>query len=131
MTTVHGNEGKVTIGSDELKVRSFNLTIRAPISNDTAIGDEWDVNITGAPKSWNGTLTASYKKGAAAAQDALAAGASVTLNLYAAGDGAGETFYSGTALVEERGLSSSPTDPVEVTFTFTGTGPLATERVAP
>ena len=47
----------------------------------------------------------------------------------AAGDGAGETYYSGTALIEERGLSSSVTDPVEVTFSFTGTGALAKETV--
>lgn len=129
MTTVHGNEGKVLIGTDELKVKSFTLTIRSPISNDTAIGDEWDVNITGAPKSWSGTLTATYKKGTAAAQTAAAAGASIALGLYAAGDGAGEDYYSGTALVEEQGLSSSTTDPVEVTFNYVGTGPLAIETV--
>ena len=116
MTTVHGNEGKVLVGTDELKVKSFTLTQRSPVSNDTAIGDEWDVNITGAPKSWSGTLTATYKKGTAAAQTALAPGASVTLELYVAGDGAGENYYSGTALVEEMGLSSSLTDTVEVTF---------------
>jgi hypothetical protein len=129
MTTVHGNEGKVTVGSDELKVRSFNLTIRAPVSNDTAIGDAWDVNIAGAPKSWSGSLTATYKKGTAAAQTALVPGASVTLSLYAAGDGAGEDYYTGTALVEERSFSHSITDPVEVTFSFVGTGALAEETV--
>ena len=129
MTTVHGNEGKVMVGTDELRVRSFSLTTRAPVSNDTAIGDAWDVNIAGAPKSWSGTLTATYKKASNEAQEALAAGASVALELYAAGDGAGETYYSDTALIEERGLSSSVTDPVEVTFSFTGTGALAKETV--
>ena len=128
MTTIHGNEGYVSVNSNELKVKSFQLTINAPVTPDTEIGDEWDTNIAGAPKNWRVTLTLSKKTGSAA-QDDLDEGAQIATGLYSAGTGSGKKYYSGNARVETVDESQDPTNPVGVTVTAVGNGPLARQTV--
>lgn len=126
---IHGNKGYVSIGSDELKVKNFSLTKTAPVTDDTAIGDDWETKITGAPKSWSGSLTCSLKKNSAA-QTALAVGAEVTVNLYANGNASGEDYFSGSAIVESIDHSQDFSDTANVTFNFVGNGALNEETVA-
>ncbi|UES51573.1 hypothetical protein [Roseibium aggregatum] len=128
MTTIHGNEGYVSVNSNELKVKSFQLTINAPVTPDTEIGDEWDTNIAGAPKNWRVTLTLSKKTGSAAQND-LVEGTQIAVGLYSAGNGSGQAYHSGNARVETVDQSQDPTNPVGLTVTAVGNGALARATV--
>jgi len=126
--TIHGNEGYVSIGSDELKVKSFALNISAPLADDTDVGDEFEKKLAGAPKSWSGTLTCSLKR-TSAAQTALQPGAEVTVNLYSGGNASGQTYHTGSAMVESIDRTQDFTNASSITFNFVGNGALTESTV--
>ena len=129
MPLIHGNKGSVTAGGEDVaKVQSFNLSIEAPISDATAMGEDWETHLPGAPKRWSGSITAKRVKGDAG-QAELSAGASVVLHLYDNGAEVGETYYSGTATVTSMQHAQGRSETIDMTFEFTGNGPLAEEEV--
>ncbi len=129
MTTVHGNEGSVNVGTNTVaKVTAFDLTIEAPIADATALGEAWETHQGGAPKRWSGTITCRRFRDDAG-QGALTPGASVTLNLYGDGNSSGEDYYTGTASVTSVGRTQNISDAVEETFEFAGNGALTTSTV--
>lgn len=124
MPVVHGNEGVVAVGPDRVaKVQDFRLNIEAPVSDATGMGDQWEDHELGAAKRWSGSINAKRVKDDTG-QNALTAGAQVTLHLYGEGDVSGEKYYSGIATVTSVGRSQSRTDTVDVSFEFTGKGAL-------
>lgn len=130
MPLIHGNKGSVTAGGEDVaKVQSFNLTVEAPISDATAMGEEWETHLAGAPKRWSGSISARRVKGDTG-QAELSAGASVTLHLYYSGNESGETYASGTATVTSVQHAQGRAETIDMTFEFTGNGPLAEQAVA-
>ncbi|MBD8875434.1 hypothetical protein [Roseibium polysiphoniae] len=130
MPVVHGNEGAVAIGADTVaKVQDFTLTIEAPVSDATGMGDQWEDHELGAAKRWTGSINAKRVKDDDG-QNALVAGAQVTLHLYGEGDVSGEKYYSGIATVTSVGRSQNRSDTVDVSFDFTGKGELTQPTVA-
>ncbi|KZL21121.1 hypothetical protein PsAD2_00405 [Pseudovibrio axinellae] len=129
MALVHGNKGSVTAGGENVgKVQSFNLSIEAPVSDATAMGEEWETHLAGAPKRWSGSINAKRVTDDAG-QEELSAGASVMLHLYDNGEISGENYYSGTATITSISHAQGRTDTVDLTFEFTGNGELAQEEV--
>ena len=63
------------------------------------------------------------------AQGNLDAGASITLEIYPEGADAGDTYYSGTALVTGRTINASFDGMVEMEISFTGSGGLTETTV--
>lgn len=129
MTVVHGNSGSVKVGSTAVaKVRSFSYTIEAPVSDSTAMGDEWETHLPGSPKSWSGSLTCRLVKGDAG-QAALSAGASIDVELYSEGALSGDKYATGTVTVTRVGRTVDRGETVEVSFDFTGSGPLSESSI--
>ncbi|WP_068310453.1 hypothetical protein [Polycladidibacter hongkongensis] len=130
MPLIHGNKGSVTAGGkDVAKVQSFNLNVEAPVSDATAMGEAWETHLAGAPKRWSGSISAKRVAGDEG-QAELGAGASVVLHLYYSGNVAGEIYGSGTATVTSVQHAQGRSETIDMTFEFTGNGPLSEEAVA-
>ncbi|MEP1934950.1 MAG: hypothetical protein ABJJ37_27060 [Roseibium sp.] len=124
MPVVHGNEGSVSVGANAVgKVQDFSLTIEAPVSDATGMGDAWEDHEVGAAKSWSGSISVKRVK-ADTGQAGLAVGTSVTLHLYGEGNSSGENYYSGIATVTSFGRSQNRNDTVDLSFDFQGKGEL-------
>lgn len=129
MATHRGNDGTVKIGANTLaEVTGFSLSETAQIIDDTAIGDAWDTHLVGS-KSWSGEVTCWWDETDTNGQVVLTIGASVTLNLYPEGADSGDSYFSGTATVEQIQRQVRRNQTVEVTFSFRGNGALTLSTV--
>jgi predicted secreted protein len=129
MATHTGSEGTIKIGSDTLgELRSFTLESTAETIEDTSMGDTSRTYKVGL-KTFTGTASVFFDE-TDAGQTALVAGAEITLNVYPEGATAGDTYYSGTAIVTGKTINSSFDGMVEAEISFQGTGAL-TESTAP
>ena len=129
MGTHIGNEGSVKIGANTLaEVKSFTVTERAAVADDSELSDAWDTHLVGS-KSWEGQVTCGFDETDTNGQEALTPGASVTLNLYPEGTASGDWYLTGTATVTEIGHSQTRNGQVERTFRFQGNGALTRTTV--
>ena len=128
MATHTGSEGTIKIGSDTLgELRSFTLESTAETIEDTSMGDTSRTYKVGL-KTFTGTASVFFDE-TDTAQNALVAGAEITLNVYPEGASSGDTYYSGTAIVTGRTINSSFDGMVEMEISFQGTGALTESTV--
>ena len=128
MATHTGSEGTIKIGSDTLgELRSFSLESTAETIEDTSMGDTSRTYKVGL-KTFTGTASVFFDE-TDTAQNALVAGAEITLNVYPEGASSGDTYYSGSAIVTGRTINSSFDGMVEAEISFQGTGALTTSTV--
>tara|TARA_R110002153_G_scaffold51268_2_gene144155 strand:- start:2621 stop:3007 length:387 start_codon:yes stop_codon:yes gene_type:complete len=128
MATHTGSEGTIKIGSDTLgELRSFSLESTAETIEDTSMGDSartYKVGLT----AFTGTASVFFDE-TDTAQGNVDSGASITLNVYPEGDTAGDTYYSGSAIVTGRTINSSFDGMVEMELSFQGSGALTETTV--
>ena len=130
MATHAGSEGTVKSGANAVaEVRSFTLEESADTIEDTTMGDTSRTYITGL-KTFSGSVDCFWDETDTDGQVSFAIGASVTLNVYPEGSTTGDTYYSGSAIVTGKSISSSFDGMVEASFTLQGTGALTTSIVA-
>jgi hypothetical protein len=129
MATHTGSEGTVKVGSDAIaEIRSFSLEESADTLEDTTMGDTartYKSSLT----TFTGSVDVFWDETDTAGQGALTIGASVTLNVYPEGDTAGDTYYSGSAIVTGITRSSSFDGLVEASITVQGSGALTASTV--
>jgi hypothetical protein len=129
MATHAGSEGTVKVGSDAIaEIRSFSLEETADTLEDTTMGDTartYKSSLT----TFTGSVDVFWDETDTAGQGALTIGASVTLNVYPEGDTAGDTYYSGSAIVTGVTRSSSFDGLVEASITVQGSGALTATTV--
>lgn len=128
MATHTGSEGTVKVGSDAIgEIRSFNLEESADTLEDTTMGD---TARTRKPSltTFSGSIDVLWDE-TDTGQNALTAGAEVTINAYPEGDAAGDTYLTGTAIVTNRSVSSSFDGLVEMSISVEGNGALTTTTV--
>ena len=129
MATHAGSEGTVKSGANAIaEVRSFSLEETADTIEDTTMGDASRTYLTGL-KTFSGSVDVFWDETDTDGQVSFAVGSSVTLAVYPEGDTAGDTYYSGTAIVTGRTITSSFDGMVEASFTLQGTGALAAATV--
>jgi len=128
MATHTGSEGTIKIGSDTLgELRSFSLESTAETIEDTSMGDSartYKVGLT----AFTGTASVFFDE-TDTAQGNVDAGTEITLNVYPEGDTAGDTYYSGSAIVTGRTINSSFDGMVEMELSFQGSGALTETTV--
>ena len=128
MATHTGSEGTIKIGSDTLgELRSFSLESTAETIEDTSMGDSartYKVGLT----AFTGTASVFFDE-TDTAQGTVDAGTEITLNVYPEGDTAGDTYYTGSAIVTGRTINSSFDGMVEMEISFTGSGALTETTV--
>lgn len=129
MATHSGKDGIVKVGANPVaEVRSFSLNETADTVEDTTMGDSARTHIV-TLTSFDGSLDVYWDETDTNGQVALGVGSSVTLELYPEGDGAGATYYTGTASVTSVNKSSSFDGMVEQSISVQGNGPLTTATV--
>jgi len=128
MATHTGSEGTIKIGSDTLgELRSFSLESTAETIEDTSMGDSartYKVGLT----AFTGTASVFFDE-TDTAQGTVDAGTEITLNVYPEGDTAGDTYYTGSAIVTGRTINSSFDGMVEMELSFQGSGALTETTV--
>jgi hypothetical protein len=119
-----GSEGTVHVGTSAIaELRGWELTHSMEPIEDTVLSDT-DRTYQSGLKSWTGSATAFWDETDTTGQEALTAGASVTLKFYPEGASATDVFYTGTALVTEITRRAAINGMVEVDFNFRGTATL-------
>jgi hypothetical protein len=129
MATHAGSEGTVKVGSNAIaEIRSFSLEETADTLEDTTMGDTartYKSSLT----TFTGSVDVFWDETDTSGQGALIIGASVTLNVYPEGDTAGDTYYTGSAIVTGVTRSSSFDGLVEASITVQGSGALTATTV--
>ena len=129
MATHAGSEGTVKSGSNAIaEVRAFSLEESADTIEDTTMGDASRTYLTGL-KTFSGSVDVFWDETDTDGQVSFSVGSSVTLAVYPEGDTAGDTYYSGTAIVTGRTITSSFDGMVEASFTLQGSGALTATTV--
>ena len=129
MATHAGSEGTVKSGANAIaEIRSFSLEESADTIEDTTMGDASRTYLTGL-KTFSGSVDVFWDETDTDGQVSFAVGSSVTLAVYPEGDTSGDTYYSGTAIVTGRTITSSFDGMVEASFTLQGSGALTAATV--
>lgn len=124
MGTHHGKNGVVKVGSNAVaEVDRWSLQESVETSDDTAQGDAAKTHLAGIP-GWSGDLMCHWDETDANGQEALTIGASVTLNLYPEGTGAGAAYSTGTGTITNITREVTKNGTVSRSFTFEGNGVL-------
>jgi hypothetical protein len=130
MAVHKGSEGAVYVGSNQVaEVRSATLTETAETIDSTVMGDT-SRTYESSLKTASGTVTCFWDETDTTGQEALDAGAEVTLNLYFEGNASGDTYASFSAIVTEASVSTSLDGLVERTFNFQVNGAVNWSTVA-
>lgn len=130
MATHTGSEGTVKVGSNAIaEIRSFSIDQQADTLDDTTMGDTART-FKSSLTTYTGTVDVLWDETDTNGQGALTIGAEVTLNLYPEGDGSGDTYYTGTAIVTGRTINSSYDGLVEMSISVQGSGALTETTVA-
>ena len=79
--------------------------------------------------SFSGSIDVFWDETDTSGQGALTIGSEVTLNVYPEGDTAGDTYYTGTAIVTGVSRSASFDGLVEASVSVQGTGALTSTTV--
>ena len=123
MATHTGSEGTVHVGTDAIaEIRSFSLEATSDVIEDTSMGDT-DRSFKAGLKSFTGSVEVFWDE-TDTAQIALDVGAEVTLKVYPEGATTGDKYYSGSAIVTGRTVTSSFDGMVEAAITVQGNGAL-------
>ena len=125
-----GSEGLVKVGAVTIaEVKSWSFDESADTLETTTMGDTartFSPSLT----TFTGSCDAFYDVADATGQGALVVGAAVTVAFYPEGETTGDTIYTGAVIVTGVSKSSSFDGLVDVSFTFQGSGTLATSAVA-
>ena len=128
MATHKGSEGVIKVGTDSvLEIRSYSIEESADTLEDTSMGDSartYKPSLT----SFSGSLDVFWDE-TDTGQNALSIGSEVTLNVYPEGDTAGDTYYSGSAIVTGVSRTGSFDGLVEASISVQGNGALTESTV--
>jgi len=129
MATHKGSEGTVKVGANSVaEIRSYSLEESADTLEDTSMGDTartYKSSLT----SFSGSIDVFWDETDTSGQGALTIGSEVTLNVYPEGDTAGDTYYTGSAIVTGVSRSASFDGLVEASISVQGTGALTQTEV--
>ncbi len=122
MANHKGSEGVAKIGSSTIaEIKDFSLSETAETIDDTTMGDSARTKQVGLTSA-SGSMTAFWDETDTSGQGAMTVGASVTLNLYPEGATTGDKYATLTALITEKGVSTTLDGMVETSVSFEATG---------
>lgn len=129
MATHTGSEGLVKVGSNTVaEVRSYSIEETADTIEETTMGQSARL-YRSSLTSWSGSLDIYWDETDTSGQGALTVGSEVTLNVYPEGDTAGDTYYTGTAIVTGVTKSAAFDGMVEGSISVQGDGALTSTTV--
>ena len=129
MATHKGSEGTVKVGSNAVaEIKSYSIEESADTLEDTSMGDSART-YKPSLSNFSGSLDVFWDETDTNGQGALSIGSEVTLNVYPEGDTAGDTYYTGSAIVTGVSRSASFDGLVEASISVQGNGALTTSTV--
>ena len=124
MATHSGVEGTVKVGANAIaEIRSFSVEETGDTIDDSTMGDTARTYIAGL-KTYTASIDCLWDETNTTGQGALTVGATVTLNLYPEGATAGDIYYTGSAIVTGRTITTSYDGLIEMSITCQGSGAL-------
>ena len=125
-----GSEGLVKVGSNTVaEIKDFSLSETAETIDDTTMGDSARTKKTSLTTA-SGSMTAFWDETDSSGQGAMTVGAEVTLNLYPEGATTGDTYATLSALITEKGVSTTLDGMVETSVSFEANGAVTWSTVA-
>ena len=122
MANHKGSEGVAKVGTNTIaEVRDWSLSETAETIDDTTLGDTARTKKSSLTTA-SGSLTAFWDETDTSGQGAMTVGAEVTLNLYPEGATSGDTYATLSAVVTEKGVSTSLDGMVETSVSFEANG---------
>ncbi len=122
MANHKGSEGVAKVGTSTIaEVKDWSISESAETIDDTTLGDTARTKAVGLTSA-SGSLTAFWDETDTAGQGAMTVGASITLNLYPEGATSGDKYATCTALITEKGVSTSLDGMVETSVSFEANG---------
>ena len=130
MANHKGSEGVAKVGSNTIaEIKDFSLSETAETIDDTTMGDSARTKQVGLTTA-SGSMTAFWDETDTSGQGAMTVGASVTLNLYPEGATTGDNYATLTALITEKGVSTTLDGMVETSVSFEANGAVTWSTVA-
>lgn len=122
MATHTGSAGTVKVGSNAVaEVKNWTLDQSQDTVETTKLGDTVKT-FSATQSSSSGTMDCFWDETDTSGQGAMTIGTTVVLNLYPEGADSGDTYYSGSAIINSIGVSQSHDGIVERAFGFQITG---------
>lgn len=129
MATHTGSEGTLKVGSSAIaEIRSYTINETGETIEDTSMGDAARTFKAGL-KTYTASVEAFWDETDTSGQGALDVGSEVTLNVYPEGETAGDTYYTGSAIVTGKTVTGSFDGMVEASFELQGNGALTETTV--
>jgi hypothetical protein len=130
MANHKGSEGVVKIGSNTVaEIKDFSLSETAETIDDTTMGDSARTKLVGLTTA-SGSMTAFWDETDTSGQGAMTVGAEVTLNLYPEGATTGDSYATLSAIITEKGVSTTLDGMVETSVSFEANGAVTWGTVA-
>jgi hypothetical protein len=130
MATHAGSEGTVKVGANAIaEIRSFSVEETGDTIDDSTMGDVSRTYIAGL-RTYTASIDCLWDETNTTGQGAMTVGATVTLNLYPEGATVGDIYYTGSAIVTGRTITSSYDGLVEMSITCQGSGNLTQSTAA-
>ena len=130
MATHTSASGVIKVGSNAIaEITSYSLEYTSDTVEDTVIGDSAR---TYKPtlKQFTASIDAFWDETDTNGQVALVVGTEITFSIYPEGDTSGDTYYTGSAIITGRTISSSTGEMITANFTLQGNGDLTESTVA-
>ena len=129
MATHAGSEGTVKVGSNAIaEIRSFSVEETGDTIDNSSMGDTARTYIAGL-KTYTASIDCLWDETDTTGQGAMTVGSTVTLNLYPEGATTGDIYYTGSAIITGRTITSSYDGLVEMSITCQGSGALTQSTV--
>ena len=130
MANHKGSEGTAKIGSNVIQeVKDWSVSESAETIDDTTLGDTARTKTVGLTSA-SGSMTAFWDETDTTGQGAMTVGAEVALKLYPEGATTGDTFASLSAIITEKGVSTTLDGMVETSMSFEANGVVTWAAVA-
>jgi hypothetical protein len=130
MANHKGSEGTAKIGSNVIaEVKDWSISESAETIDDTTLGDTARTKTVGLTSA-SGSMTAFWDETDTTGQGAMTVGAEVALKLYPEGATTGDTFASLSAIITEKGVSTTLDGMVETSISFEANGVVTWAAVA-
>jgi hypothetical protein len=117
-----GSEGVAKIGANTIaEVKDWSLSESAETIDTSKMGDTARTKVVGLTTA-SGSLTAMWDETDTTGQGAMTVGAEVALALYPEGAATGDMFAAVTAIITEKGVSTTLDGLVETSVSFEANG---------
>lgn len=129
MATHTAASGVIKVGANAVaEITGYSLEYTSDTVEDTVIGDSARTYLP-TLKQFTASVDAFWDETDTNGQVALVVGTEVTFAIYPEGDSSGDTYYTGSAIITGRTISSSVGEMITANFALQGTGDLTASTV--